>query len=204
VASLDRVLEEAARVEAEILRRGWEFCFIGGVAIQVWGEVRMTGDVDLSLLTGWGDEESYLDGLEQFLEYRFENGRDFALTRRVGLFRAPSGIAVDVALAAVPFEAGSVQRAVEADFGGGRRLRVCSATDLIVHKAFANRPLDWEDIDAILVRSGHLVDREAVVQELAPLAALKEEPEIVDRFRTLAERVERREREERGKSWGHL
>lgn len=32
-------------------REGWEFCFIGGLAVQRWGEPRVTRDVDLTLLT---------------------------------------------------------------------------------------------------------------------------------------------------------
>ena len=36
--------------------RGWRFCFIGGIALQRWGEPRLTGDVDLTILTGLGRE----------------------------------------------------------------------------------------------------------------------------------------------------
>jgi len=203
MATLGPLFEAAASLQAEFARRAWSFCFIGGLAVQAWGQARMTTDVDLSLLTGWGEEDRFLAGLEQFLTYREEGNHRFALRSRVALMRSSTGVPVDIALAAIPFETTCVRRAVDVRFEEGMMLRVCSATDLIVHKAFANRPLDWEDIDAILVRSGHLVDRKEVVRELAPLAALKEEPEIVDRFRALAERVERREREERGKFWGH-
>lgn len=34
--------------------RGWRSCVIGGFAVQHWGEPRMTMDVDISLLTGFG------------------------------------------------------------------------------------------------------------------------------------------------------
>ena len=34
----------------------WEYCFIGGVALQRWGEPRVTQDVDLTLVTGFGNE----------------------------------------------------------------------------------------------------------------------------------------------------
>ena len=33
--------------------RGWRFCFIGGIALQRWGEPRLTGDIDLTILTGF-------------------------------------------------------------------------------------------------------------------------------------------------------
>jgi len=31
-------------------RAGWSFCFIGGIAVQRWGEPRFTQDADLTLL----------------------------------------------------------------------------------------------------------------------------------------------------------
>jgi hypothetical protein len=34
--------------------QGWRSCFIGGVAVQRWGEPRVTRDVDLVLLAGQG------------------------------------------------------------------------------------------------------------------------------------------------------
>ena len=41
-------------------RRGWRFCFIGGIALQRWGEPRLTADVDLTILTGYGGEADYI------------------------------------------------------------------------------------------------------------------------------------------------
>jgi len=37
-------------------RHGWRFCFIGGVANFRWGTPRLTDDLDLTLLTGFGAE----------------------------------------------------------------------------------------------------------------------------------------------------
>ena len=42
-------------------KRGWSSCVIGGFAVQHWGEPRMTMVVDLSLLTGFGEEEAFVD-----------------------------------------------------------------------------------------------------------------------------------------------
>jgi hypothetical protein len=46
------------------------FCFIGGLAVQHWGEPRPTRDLDLALWTGFGGEAAY-------------DAREFALARRV-------------------------------------------------------------------------------------------------------------------------
>ncbi|HQU45812.1 MAG TPA: DUF6036 family nucleotidyltransferase, partial [Pirellulales bacterium] len=58
-------------------------------------------------------------------------------------------------------------------------LVTASAEDLVVSKAFANRPQDWLDIEGILsVRSDDL-DWSQIEEELGPLAELKEAPEIL-------------------------
>jgi hypothetical protein len=54
-------------------------------------------------------------------------------------------------------------------------LRTCSAEDLVVLKAFADRPQDWLDIEGVLVRQGRSLDRAQVIDELLPLLELKEE-----------------------------
>jgi hypothetical protein len=64
-------------------------------------------------------------------------------------------------------------------------ITTCSATDLIVHKAFANRDVDWRDVRSILIRSAHEVDQATVFAELTPLAELKEEPEILEKLERL-------------------
>lgn len=63
--------------------RGWRCCVIGGVAVQRWGEPRQTRDVDLTLLTGLGDEASFVDPILARFAGRFSEARQFALDRRV-------------------------------------------------------------------------------------------------------------------------
>ena len=49
----------AAREIQDFCRgRGWRSCVIGGLAVQRWGEPRLTRDVDVTLLTGFGSEAS--------------------------------------------------------------------------------------------------------------------------------------------------
>ena len=60
---LARVLAAAGDVQRYCQQQDWRFCFIGGVAVQRWGEPRLTQDVDLTLLTGFGDEEKFVDAL---------------------------------------------------------------------------------------------------------------------------------------------
>jgi hypothetical protein len=92
---------------------------------------------------------------------------------------------VDIALGALVFEAEMIERAVEVGFEPGVALRICSAEDLFVLKAFADRPQDQADTLSIARRSGRALDWGAVEARLAPLAQEKGEPAILDRVRAL-------------------
>lgn len=61
---LPGVLAAAGEVQVVCLEHGWRFCFIGEVTVQRWGEPRLTQDVDLTLLTGFGREEKELTSLD--------------------------------------------------------------------------------------------------------------------------------------------
>jgi hypothetical protein len=107
---LPGVLAAALEVQEFCRARSWRFCFIGGVAVQRWGNLRLTQDVDLTLLTGLGSEERFIDELLQRFIPRLVDARQFALTRRVFLARTSSGVDVDIALGAFPFEERSIER----------------------------------------------------------------------------------------------
>jgi hypothetical protein len=46
------LIRAASNLQTLCEKEGWRFCFIGGLAVQRWGEPRETVDVDLTLLTG--------------------------------------------------------------------------------------------------------------------------------------------------------
>ncbi len=178
----------AADVQEFIERHRWKFCCIGGLALQRWGENRLTRDVDLSLLTGFGDEEKFIDALLNRFEPRRHDSKAFALQYRVLLLNL-DGVGIDVSLAGMPFEEELIDRASKFEFLPGISIRTCSAEDLVVLKAFAARPQDWVDIRGILVRQGSVLDRTVIQSRLAPLVELKEEPEILEKLAELLSSV---------------
>lgn len=150
------LFRQALLVQRFIEERDWEFCFIGGLALQRWGEPRATRAIDLTLFTDFGREMEFMDPLLAAFRPRIDDAREFAREYRVLLLRtpAPASVEVDVALAGLPFEAEMIARAVQVEFRPGVQLRVCTAEDLFVLKAFADRPQDRADILGIARRSG--------------------------------------------------
>lgn len=177
---MNEVIRAASEIQALCVANGWRFCFIGGLAVLRWGEPRETVDVDLTLLTGFGGEAPFIAAILDRYEARIEHAAEFASEHRVLLVRAASGVGLDIALGALPFEELSVDRSSHYTFPPAVPLRTCSAEDLIVLKAFAARPKDWVDIEGVIIRQSGTLDWGYVVAQLAPLAELKEEPEILD------------------------
>ena len=150
------LVEAANEVCAFMAEHRWDFCVIGGLAVQRWGEPRTTLDAGITLLTGWGEEDAYASELLDRFESRVADGREFALTNRVLLIRASSGIDVDISFGALPFEAEMIRRSVPVEFAPGIVLPCCSAEDLFIMKAYASRSRDRSDAEGIAARQSAL------------------------------------------------
>jgi hypothetical protein len=192
VIQLQAVFQAAEQVQTFCLEKRWRFCFIGGVALQRWGEPRLTQDADLTLLTGFGAEESFADSLLAHFAGRRADTREFALRHRVLLIQTDSGVAIDVAFGAVPFEERSVARASPWYWMTDHVLTTCSAEDLVVHKVFAGRNRDWGDVESVLIRQRLSLDMNLVRRELQPLIELKGQPEAMTKLNDLIATVNRR------------
>jgi hypothetical protein len=177
------LIDEAARLQAFLESHGLRFCIIGGVAVQWWGEPRLTRDIDISLLTGFGAEAAPVDLLLGAYAPRIADARQFALANRVLLLRSPSGAGIDVSLAALPYEELAIGRAPLVEVMPGRTLRLCSPEDLIVMKLFAGRETDIRDARSVAVRQAERLDWVYVETHLAALADLAGNPDLMLRLR---------------------
>jgi len=176
---MNELLETAKDFQEFCIRQSWRFSFIGGIAVLRWGETRVTRDVDLTVLTGFGGEERVIDALLANYAARFPDTKKFALSRRVVLLNSPTGTGIDVSLGALPFEELVIERASNFSFPGGLELRTCSAEDLIVLKLFASRALDIRDVEGVAIRNRGKLDWRYIEKQLRPLAEVKEAPEIM-------------------------
>jgi hypothetical protein len=187
--SLGPVFDAALAAQEVCKRIGLNFCVIGGVALQRWGEPRFTADVDVSVLVEPGEEDAVARGLLAQLESRVESPLEFARMTRVLLLKSTDGIGIDIVLAGLPFEARVIERSSLWTIDENTFLRTCSAEDLLVMKCFAARDKDWADVTSILERLGPLLDLDLVREELQPLVMAKEEPGILEQFELRITRI---------------
>jgi len=184
-----KILQVAKRFQVACESEGWPFCFIGGLAVQRWGEMRLTKDADATIFTGPGGEPPVIHRLLELFEPRRPDAAEFAIRSRVVLLKdGHDGIGIDVSTGWMPFEKRVCDRSSVFSFAPDLALRTCSAEDLVIHKAFAARSLDWHDVKGILIRQQGDLDFDMIEEELSLLVELKEEPEILDRWHALRDK----------------
>jgi len=139
----------------------------------------VTEDLDVTLLTQFGQERKVIEEILDRFQSRNPDPVPFALQFRILLLQDVSGSDIDISLGGLPYEERVVERASSWGIPGSGQITTCCAEDLVVLKTFANRPMDWIDVENVLVRQGPRLNRELIVEELKPLVELKEEPEIL-------------------------
>jgi hypothetical protein len=158
---------------------------IGGIAASVLGRPRFTADVDVSVLVDESRWPEFLSGGEPHgFVPRLTEAIDFARRSRILLLRHdPTGINVDVALAALPFEREAIARGRSVS-AGGFTLPLPTAEDLIIMKAVAHRPRDLADIEAIVDCNPHL-DRRRILRWVRRFSDALEAPELLQDLQAL-------------------
>ena len=81
-----------------------------------WGELRMTQDIDVCLLCGFGYEKKYVASCLTNFESRITGPMEFALKNRVLLLRTSNGVPIDIALSGLTFEEDMIKRATFFEF----------------------------------------------------------------------------------------
>jgi predicted nucleotidyltransferase len=138
------------RVIDFLIGRNIPYKVIGGVAISIWGEMRVTHDVDFKVSV-----DMLLAGFRKLvLEYfpaRPTNIPPHKLSPYVIHIWGMPDVAVDLLVSIFDYEKQAIERAKQFEIEGVSA-RVCTAEDLIIHKAIANRDKDWMDVEGILIR----------------------------------------------------
>jgi predicted nucleotidyltransferase len=168
---------------------GVPYAIIGGMAVQCWGEPRFTQDVDLTVIAPPEGSAQLIQQIVGHFSARISDAAAFARRNRVILVRASNGCPVDISLGVPGYEEHVMLRAVEYDLEPGKRIRICSAEDLIIHKAVAGRPQDIRDIEGILYRRRDALDVSYIRRWLSDFADVLTDPEVRQRFERAWKRV---------------
>jgi len=185
------LLRAAAEVARFLEAQGVPYAVIGGLALQRWGEPRMTRDVDITVLVAPKRMEPFVDAVLSRFSPRVPDAREFALRHRVLLIQTQQGIPIDLSLGIPGYEEEALKRAVLIDFPEVGRLRLIGPEDLIIHKCVAGRPRDMEDVEGILIRQRLQLDLELVRNWLGEFRTVVDTHDPLELFERSLERARR-------------
>lgn len=140
-----------AELAAALDRSGVTYMVIGGQAVLVYGEPRMTRDLDITLGVGPSRLKEIL-ALVAELGWRPLVADPAGFVRRTWVLpceQPGGGLRLDLMFSSSPYEQTALARARVLDLDG-QPVRFAAPEDLILHKLFAARPRDLEDVAGIL------------------------------------------------------
>jgi hypothetical protein len=128
-----------------------------------------------------GNEEKILKKILSIFPPRID-ALQFALENRICLVKSKEGGEIDISLGIPGYEEEVMSRTVECDLGEGHIVWICSAEDLIIHKAVAGRPQDLTDVEGIIIRQSKKLDINYIRQWLKEFSRVLETKELKERF----------------------
>ncbi|MGH2536776.1 MAG: hypothetical protein ACRDHL_05230 [Candidatus Promineifilaceae bacterium] len=161
---------------------GVSYAIIDGMAVQQWGEPRLTRDIDITVAAPLDELDALLRRVLNHFPARLDDALAFARRNRVILVTASNGLPLDIALGLPGYEDEVMQRAVAVEVEPGKALRICSAEDLIICKAVAGRPQDLRDIEGIVHRQGQKLKADLIRHWLAHFAVILDRQDITEPF----------------------
>ncbi|MBC7260279.1 MAG: nucleotidyl transferase AbiEii/AbiGii toxin family protein [Chloroflexi bacterium] len=132
---------------------GIPYMIIGGQAVLLYGEPRLTKDIDITLGAGL-DRLTDVLGLAQGAGLKpLVNPDTFTRKTLVLPCEDPTtGIRVDFVFSFSPYERQALERVRRVRVGEAD-VRFASLEDVIIHKIVAGRPRDLEDVRAMLLKN---------------------------------------------------
>ena len=127
--------------------------------MQIWGQPRLTTDIDCTIFTNLINEDDQIRDLLRKFKSRFSDEQtalDHARTQRVLLLESRLGTGIDVLLSGLADISEELARSSYQQFTQDISLRICSADSLIAFKTVAGRLQDYADIETVLIKQQKL------------------------------------------------
>jgi len=145
------------RIAADLTLRKIPYMIIGGQAVLLYGEPRLTKDIDITLGAGVEKLPIVLDAMKALGLRAETEDIDSFVSRTMVLPAADpkSGIRIDFIFSFTPYEQQAIKRARKVLYDDVP-VRFASLEDVVIHKTVAGRARDIEDIKSILRKNpGH-------------------------------------------------
>ena len=147
----ERLLKKIAR---ELKKASIPYMVIGGQAVLLYGEPRLTRDIVITLgvgVEGLNKVRGVIGGVG--LKILVKKDKEFVGKNMVlPTLDRKSGIRVDFIFSFSPYERQAIERGKDIKLGR-TTVRFASLEDLVIHKVIAGRARDFEDVKSVLLKN---------------------------------------------------
>lgn len=142
------------KVSLQLKKDSIPYMVIGGQAVLLYGEPRLTRDIDITLGVGVRELNKLKETISPLdLKILVERDEEFVERNMVlPTLDEKSGIRVDFIFSFSPYERQAIERAKDIKLGRSL-VRFASLEDVVIHKVIAGRARDLEDIKSILLKN---------------------------------------------------
>jgi predicted nucleotidyltransferase len=142
------------KVSHQLRKDSIPYMVIGGQAVLLYGEPRLTKDIDITLGVGVRELNKLKETISSLgLKILVERDEEFVERNMVlPTLDEKSGIRVDFIFSFSPYGRQAIERAKDIKLGRSP-VRFASLEDVVIHKVIAGRPRDLEDIKSILLKN---------------------------------------------------
>jgi len=160
-----------------------DYAVIGGVAVAVWGEPRLTQDIDVKVLLGRDEAGELLNALGA--EYKPFWDKPLEMLKKNGILFVHDtyGVRIDIHLCDTLFDHKVIERATRIEIESGTSINICSAEDLVIYKMLSTRASDSRDCEGIIDYQGDALDDQYIIDWLTQFEAALDDSTLIDTYK---------------------
>ena len=175
----EKILSEIGK---SLEKHNLPYIIIGGQAVLLHGEPRLTRDIDITLGVSIDQLETLLSVVRELSLKPLPKDIETFVRQTMVLptLDETTGIRADFIFSFTPYETEAIKRAKKVTILN-QKVNFASPEDLIIHKIFAGRPRDIEDVKTVLLKNPD-VDKEYIRGWLKELDESSEEKNFLKIF----------------------
>lgn len=175
----------AARLQNRLAELGFPSAVIGGLAISIWGDPRVTRDADLKVLVSREQANDLLAAVGS--RYTVVQSQPIEAIRRFGYVFVQDEFKnrIDLLFTDTSFDETVIRRALRIKVLPRIYLNFCTAEDLIVYKMLSTRERDIGDVRSVIQRQGDKLDDTYIFDWLRQFEQALDDSTLVSTYRRL-------------------
>ena len=177
------------RIGSSLKKHSMSYMIIGGQAVLLYGEPRLTRDIDITLGVNTDRLKDLLTILQKISLKPIPADIESFVRQTMVLpsLDEATGIRIDFIFSFTPYETEAIKRAKKIMMLG-QEICFASPEDVIIHKIFAGRPRDLEDVRTILLKNPE-IDAKYIRSWLKEFDASAENKIFLKTFETIISEI---------------